>query len=170
MWGFDHNLIGEAAPEISGAVWFNLENLPASAQASARAGEPVPFSSLVGYVVLLDFWAYSSASCARTFPYLRHWWQTYHTQPFLIIGVHTPEFEFEKDPENLESAVLRFELDYPVVGDAEAVTWQAYNSKKRPRQIVVDQNGTIRFDHSGEGGYEQQEAAITSLLTPAATT
>lgn len=165
MWRlFDHNLLNERAPALSGPVWFNAENLPPAAAAKARAGENVPFADLAGYVVLVDFWTYSCAACGRSLPALREWWRKYHDQKFLVVGVHSPEFEFEKDPDNVEGAVLRFELDYPVVSDPDYATWRAYDGDVWPRQIIVDSHGIITYDHRGEGDHERQEALIISLL------
>lgn len=165
MWRlFDHNLIKERAPALSGPVWFNAENLPSAAAEKAKAGKPVNFAQLRGYVVLLVFWTYSSATCARMLPYMRDWWHKYHTQQFLLIGVHSPEFEFEKDPENVQGAVLRFEMDYPVVSDTDYDTWRAYDGSDWPRQILVDHLGIIRYDHKGEGAYHEQEALIATML------
>ena len=168
MWRlFDHNLIDERAAALSGPIWFNAESLPTSAAQKAKAGKPVDFAQLQGYVVLLNFWTYSCASCTRTFPAMRDWWRKYQTEKFLLIGVHSPEFEFEKDPENVQGAVLRFEMDYPVVSDTDYDTWQAYDGTVWPRQILIDHRGIIRHDHRGEGDYHEQEALITSMLEQA---
>ncbi|MEX1997946.1 MAG: redoxin family protein [Candidatus Andersenbacteria bacterium] len=166
MWRmFDRALTGERAPAVSGQIWFNDDGLSPEARARARAGKPLSFTEeLAGIITLIDFWDYSCVNCVRTLPYVKEWWRRYKQYNFLIIGVHTPEFEFGRDPDNVESAVLRFELAYPVVSDPEYVTWKRYGNNVWPRKLLVDHTGIIRYDHRGEGAYQETERGLQTLL------
>ena len=151
---------------MTGARWFNAEGLPEKARAAAAAGEPLRFGEeLAGSVVLVDFWDYSCVNCVRTLPYLKEWWDRYHEDGFVLLGVHTPEFEFGKDPKNVQAAIIQFALDYPIVSDPDYITWKDYDNDVWPRELLVDVNGVIQHDHRGEGGYEKTEAKIQELLT-----
>jgi cytochrome c biogenesis protein CcdA/thiol-disulfide isomerase/thioredoxin len=125
---------------------------------------PLTLDQLKGKVVLIDFWTYSCINCIRTFPYLRQWYDTYKDKGFIIIGVHTPEFEFEKDENNVKKAVQRFHLAYPIAMDNHYQTWQAFYNSYWPADYLIDQNGIIREIHFGEGAYLETENAIRSLL------
>ncbi|USN53074.1 MAG: cytochrome c biogenesis protein DipZ [Candidatus Nomurabacteria bacterium] len=139
------------APElIPGGEWFN--------------SDPLSLKELRGKVVLVDFWTYSCINCQRTLPYLRDWWEKYKDDGLVIIGVHTPEFEFEKDPDNVAKALRDYEIDYPVMQDNNFATWSAYKNRYWPRKYLVDQNGNIIYDHIGEGGYEETERQIQEAL------
>lgn len=139
------------APEIVGiSKWIN--------------SNPLNIPELHGKVVLIDFWTYSCINCIRTFPYLKNWYNKYKDKGFVIIGVHTPEFEFEKDPDNVEKAVKRFEILYPVPLDNHFETWQNYSNLYWPAHYLIDQNGIVRQVHFGEGSYMETENAIRSLL------
>lgn len=140
------------APEIiAGGQWFN--------------SEPVTIESLKGKVVLIDFWTYSCINCIRTLPYLRDWHEKYKDKGLVIIGVHTPEFEFEKDPENVEEAIKDFGLLYPIVQDNNYATWQAYSNRYWPAKYFIDKNGKVRSTHFGEGEYDESEKLIQELLS-----
>ena len=119
---------------------------------------------LRGKVVLVDFWTYSCINCVRTLPYLKEWYKKYKDQGLVIIGVHTPEFEFEKNVQNVKDAVNRFDIIYPVALDNEYKTWQNYNNRYWPAHYFIDQNGIVKEQHFGEGGYQETEAMIRSLL------
>ncbi len=166
MWHlFRRSWVGKTAPAITGTDWFNKAALPRSARNAILRGDPVGFAEeLAGYVVVLDFWDYSCITCINSFPYLQEWWRRYKHLNFLIIGVHTPEFEFARDPEKVENAILRFELFYPIVSDADYATWKRYNNDVWPRKLVVDPGGVIRHDRRGEGGYQEMEGNIQELL------
>jgi cytochrome c biogenesis protein CcdA/thiol-disulfide isomerase/thioredoxin len=125
---------------------------------------PLTLDQLKGKVVLIDFWTYSCINCIRTFPYIRRWYDTYKDKNFVIIGVHTPEFEFEKDENNVKKAVERFHLTYPIAMDNHYQIWQAFYNSYWPAHYLIDQNGIIREVHFGEGGYLETENAIRSLL------
>ncbi len=120
-------------------------------------------------VVLVDFWTYSCINCQRTLPYLNAWYDKYKDQGLEIIGVHTPEFEFEKEYDNVKKAVERFNINYPVVLDNDFSTWDAYGNRYWPRKYLVDIHGDIVYDHIGEGGYEETEQQIQALLEQRAT-
>jgi thiol-disulfide isomerase/thioredoxin len=126
--------------------------------------EPFTLADLKGKVVLVDFWTYSCINCIRTIPYLNAWYEKYADQGLVIVGVHTPEFEFEKDHANVEAAVEKFGIKYPVVQDNDRGTWQAYENRYWPRKYLVDDEGYIRYDHIGEGSYAETEKVIQSLL------
>lgn len=140
-----------AAPEfIAGGQWFN--------------SVPLTLKSLRGKVVLVDFWTYTCINCIRTLPYLRNWYAKYKDKGLVIIGVHTPEFEFEKSPQNVERAIRDFALEYPVMQDNNYATWNAYKNRYWPAKYLIDKNGKIRYTHFGEGEYDETEAAIQKLL------
>jgi thiol-disulfide isomerase/thioredoxin len=121
-------------------------------------------SDLKGKVVLVDFWTYSCINCIRTLPYLVDWNQKYSDKGLVIVGVHSPEFEFEKNIDNVKQAVARFGIKYPVLLDNDHQTWNAFQNSYWPRKYLVDSDGYIRYDHIGEGGYSETENAIKSLL------
>lgn len=121
-------------------------------------------SDLKGKVVLVDFWTYSCINCIRTLPYLVDWNQKYSDKGLVIVGVHSPEFEFEKNINNVKQAVARFGIKYPVLLDNDHETWNAFQNSYWPRKYLVDSDGYIRYDHIGEGGYAETENAIRSLL------
>src|SRR5918911_1262259 len=124
----------------------------------------ITLSSLKGKVVLVDFWTYSCINCIRTIPYLNDWNQKYSNNGLVIVGVHSPEFEFEKNYANVKNAVQRFGITYPVVLDSDHGTWNAYGNNYWPRFYLIDTQGYIRYDHIGEGSYDQIEKSIQSLL------
>src|SRR3989338_8691444 len=115
-------------------------------------------------VVLLDIWTYSCINCQRTLPYLKAWHEKYADKGLVIIGLHTPEFEFEKKYDNVLEAVKRFSIPYPVVLDNDYSTWTAYGNRYWPRKYLIDIDGFIVYDHIGEGGYEETENKIRELL------
>jgi cytochrome c biogenesis protein CcdA/thiol-disulfide isomerase/thioredoxin len=129
------------------------------------AGAPI---SLAGYrgknVVLLDFWTYSCINCQRTLPYLTSWYSKYKDQGLVVIGVHTPEFAFEHVKSNVADALVRFGIKYPVVLDNEYKTWNAYQNQFWPHEYVIDIDGFVTHDHSGEGEYDVTEKAIQAAL------
>ncbi|MFL6508184.1 MAG: thioredoxin family protein, partial [Nitrososphaeraceae archaeon] len=125
---------------------------------------PLTLSSLKGKVVLVDFWTYSCINCIRTIPYINDWNQKYADKGLVIVGVHSPEFEFEKNYDNVKAAVQRLGITYPVILDSDHGTWNAYGNQYWPRHYLIDNQGYIRDNHIGEGGYDQTEKAIQSLL------
>jgi thiol-disulfide isomerase/thioredoxin len=139
------------APEFTGiSTWLN--------------SEPLMMKDLKGKVVLVDFWTYSCINCIRTLPYVTKWYDTYKDQGFVVIGVHTPEFAFEKVTSNVETAIKRFGINYPVAQDNDFGTWNAYKNQYWPAEYLIDQNGQIVYEHFGEGNYDHTENAIRQLL------
>jgi len=125
---------------------------------------PLKLSDLRGKVVLVDFWTYSCINCIRTLPYLEKWYQTYHDQGLVIIGVNTPEFAFEHVPGNVAAAVRQFDITYPVALDNNYDTWNAYNNNSWPADYLIDRTGNIRYLATGEGDYPTTEQAIQQIL------
>lgn len=115
-------------------------------------------------VILLDFWTYSCINCQRTLPYLNSWYKKYRDSGLVIIGVHTPEFEFEKDYFNVKKATEKYGVMYPVVQDNDYATWRSYKNRYWPRKYLIDIDGFIVYDHIGEGAYVQTEQKIQELL------
>lgn len=143
--------VGDQAPDFIGITdWINSPGLTVE--------------QLKGKVVLVDFWTYSCINCVRTLPYLKKWYATYKDKGFVIIGIHTPEFEFEKNLDNVKEATKRFAIEYPVALDNKYGTWQNYNNQYWPAHYIIDQQGIIRYIHFGEGHYDDTENMIRSLL------
>jgi thiol-disulfide isomerase/thioredoxin len=117
-----------------------------------------------GKVVLYDIWTYSCINCIRTLPYITAWDDKYADQGLLIIGIHSPEFEFEKDPQNVQMAMEKHGITYPVVLDNDKETWKAFENRYWPRKYIADNEGYIRYDHIGEGAYKETEQVIQDLL------
>ena len=128
------------------------------------SNSPLTLSSLKGKVVLVDFWTYTCINCIRTIPYINDWNQKYADKGLIIVGVHSPEFDFEKSYDNVKAAVQKYGIKYPVLLDSDHGTWNAFGNQYWPRDYLIDAQGYIRHDHIGEGGYDQTEKAIQSLL------
>jgi cytochrome c biogenesis protein CcdA/thiol-disulfide isomerase/thioredoxin len=129
-------------------------------------GQPITFASFrEKKVVLVDFWTYSCINCQRTIPYLNAWYKKYANEGLEIIGIHTPEFSFEKVQSNVEAAVKSLGINYPVVLDNDYGTWNAFGNEYWPREYLIDMDGFIVHDHAGEGDYDETEQAIQKALT-----
>lgn len=128
---------------------------------------PLSNASLRGKVVLVDFWTYSCINCLRTLPYLKAWDEKYRSQGLVIIGVHTPEFAFEKEIRNVEQATRDLGIRYPVAIDNQYAIWKAYQNRYWPAHYLIDAQGRIRHQHSGEGAYQETEQMIQTLLKEA---
>lgn len=115
-------------------------------------------------VVLYDIWTYSCINCQRTLPYISAWNEKYSDQGLIIIGIHSPEFEFEKDIKNVETAVKKFGIKYPVILDNDKKIWDSFENRYWPRKYIADDQGYIRYDHIGEGAYDETERVIQQLL------
>ena len=122
-------------------------------------------TDLKGKVVLVHFWTYTCINCKHTIPHLNEWYKKYADEDFTIIGVHSPEFDFEKDIGNVKEAVKDYDIEYPVIQDNNYGTWNAYGNQYWPRDYLIDTQGFIRYNHIGEGDYDQTEKAIQSLLS-----
>lgn len=128
-------------------------------------GLPITLSQYVGKkVILLDIMTYSCINCIRTFPYLVDWYKKYEDKGLVIIGIHTPEFDFEKNIDNVTAAMKKYGITFPVVLDNDYGTWTAYGNLYWPRKYLIDIDGFIRADHIGEGGYDETEKMIQDLL------
>lgn len=139
------------APPIAGIeTWIN--------------SQPLQWSVLKGKVVLLDFWTYSCINCIRTLPYLKRWYEQYHNRGLVIIGIHAPEFDFEKKVENVANAVKNYGIHYPVALDNSFVTWQNFSNHFWPAHYLVNPQGQVVYEHLGEGDYEVMENNIRFLL------
>jgi cytochrome c biogenesis protein CcdA/thiol-disulfide isomerase/thioredoxin len=143
-----------AKPDLSGATaWIN--------------SQPLTFDSLHGKVVLVDFWTYSCINCLRTLPYIKAWNEKYKDSGLVIIGVHTPEFPFEKDEANVRKAVKDLGITYPVPMDNNYKIWRSFNNEYWPADYFIDATGAVRFHHFGEGAYDESEKQIRTLLEEA---
>jgi thiol-disulfide isomerase/thioredoxin len=140
------------SPELTGIVGY------------INADEGIKISDFKGKVVLIDFWTYTCINCIRTLPFLTAWDERYRDKGLVIIGVHTPEFEFEKNIENVKDAVNKYGIKYRVIQDNDYHTWRAFKNRYWPRKYLIDSEGYIRYDHIGEGGYAETEEKIQELL------
>jgi cytochrome c biogenesis protein CcdA/thiol-disulfide isomerase/thioredoxin len=148
-------VLGAAGEFTDTQQWFNTPG-----------GEPLAIDELnaEGKVVLIDFWTYTCINCLRTLPYLKAWDEEYRDDGLVIVGVHSPEFPFEREAGNVARAIDENGLRYPVVQDNELATWDSFQNQFWPAKYLIDTNGRIRYSHFGEGDYEQTERAIRSLL------
>lgn len=143
------------APELTGITnWLNTD-------------KPLTIKGLKGKVVLVDFWTYTCINCIRTLPHVTAWYDKYKDDGFVVIGVHTPEFEFEKETKNVEDAIKTYNIHYPVAQDNNYATWRAYSNQYWPAEYLIDANGIVRRTHFGEGDYDVTEKAIQELLKEA---
>jgi cytochrome c biogenesis protein CcdA/thiol-disulfide isomerase/thioredoxin len=141
----------QTLPDLSGALaWLN--------------SPPLNRDDLKGKVVLIDFWTYSCINCLRTLPYVRAWAEKYKDGGLVVIGVHTPEFAFEKDPDNVRRAVRELNVSYPVALDNDYKIWKAFSNSYWPADYLIDSAGKIRYHHFGEGKYDESERQIQELL------
>jgi cytochrome c biogenesis protein CcdA/thiol-disulfide isomerase/thioredoxin len=149
-------VLGAAPDFVGNQRWFNTAN-----------GEPLSLRDLRGKVVLVDFWTYTCINCIRTLPYLKAWDREYADKGLVIVGVHTPEFSFERDAGNVAAAIRREGLRYPVAQDNDFATWEAYGNRYWPAKYLIDANGQVRYTHFGEGEYDTTERNIRTLLDEA---
>ena len=126
--------------------------------------KPLTISQLKGNVVLIDFWTYTCINCIQTLPYITKWYDRYKDKGFVVIGIHTPEFPFEKNTDNVQKAIKQYNIQYPVAQDNDYKTWNAYGNQYWPAFYLIDKKGTIRYQHFGEGDYDKTEAQIQHLL------
>jgi thiol-disulfide isomerase/thioredoxin len=142
---------GDPAPELEGiTAWFNAE--------------PFTMASKRGGVVWLDVWTYSCINCIRSLPFVQAIHERYAASGLTVLGLHSPEFRFERDEDNVRAAVERFGLTYPVALDADMATWSALGNRFWPRVYLIGADGTVRFDRIGEGGHEELESQLRTLL------
>ena len=150
----NHNVggtVGDFAPEFGGSdAWIN--------------GGPLKMDELRGQVVLIDFWTYTCINCIRTFPFLKQLNSRYADDGLVIVGIHTPEFEFEKVYENVIEATQTNNLSWTIAQDNKFVTWRSYNNRFWPAKYLIDKDGIVRYTHFGVGGYAETESKIRELL------
>jgi thiol-disulfide isomerase/thioredoxin len=139
-----------AAPLTGATQWLN--------------SPPISSEMLRGKVVLVDFWTYSCSNCLNALPHVKAWDEKYREQGLVVIGVHTPEFDTEKNLQNVEQAIKRLGVTYPVAMDNQFVIWNAYENKYWPAQYLIDSQGQLRYQHYGEGAYQEIESKIQALL------
>ena len=147
--------VGErvGAPEFTGIdAWIN--------------SPPLSLPALHGKVALIDFWTFSCVNCVRTIPHLQQLYNAYRDRGFVIVGVHSPEFDFEKVLPNITAAVRRLGVTWPVAVDSEMATWNAYSNNAWPAEYLLDQQGRVAYVNLGEGNYDATDAAVASLLLP----
>lgn len=125
---------------------------------------PLSIAKLRGNVILIQFWTFACINCQLTLPYITKWHQQYKSQGLKVIGIHTPEFAFERDINNIKRALKQHQINYPVPVDNEYKTWNAYNNQYWPHLFLADRQGVIRYDHIGEGAYDRTEETIRQLL------
>ena len=142
---------GLPAPEISSGQWIN--------------SEPLTLKSLHGRVVLIEFWTFACYNCRNTLPSLKKWDAQYRDKGLTIIGVHTPELDFERDIDQLRREVAGLGINYPVVTDQDYSTWKAYGVEAWPTLFLLDKQGRVRWTHVGEGYYDETEQVIQKLLS-----
>jgi cytochrome c biogenesis protein CcdA/thiol-disulfide isomerase/thioredoxin len=155
----DLPVLGVAPEFVGNEQWFNTPG-----------DKPLTLSGLRGRVVLVDFWTYSCINCIRTLPYLKAWDAKYRKDGLTIVGVHTPEFPFEREASNVETAISENGIRYPVVQDNEQATWNAYGNQYWPAEYFIDAQGRVRYVHFGEGEYGEKEKVIRDLLAEAGKT
>ncbi|MET0709989.1 MAG: thioredoxin family protein [Tardiphaga sp.] len=163
-------LTGAAAPGL-GAETAPMQTAAAQGTAPNFTGlgnwynsAPLSMAGLRGKVVLVNFWTYGCVNCVNTLPHVTELYAKYKNQGFVVVGIHTPEFPFEKSAGNVQAALKRHGITYPVAQDNESKTWNAYGNRYWPAQYIVDQNGTIVYQHDGEGEYEKIDRTVQQLL------
>ena len=141
---------GGAAPELTGGKWIN--------------SKPLTLAELKGRVVYLEFWTFGCSNCINTLPTVKRFDATYRDKGLTVIGIETPEFDYEKDFNNLSAAVKKRGIEYPVLTDNESKNWEAYRVNAWPTIVIIDKQGVERYRHIGEGAYAEQERVIKELL------
>jgi len=139
-----------AAPELATGNWIN--------------SGPLQLKDLRGRVVLIEFWTFGCYNCRNTLPIVKSWDDRYRDKGLTVIGVHSPEFDYEKKVENLRDEVASLDIRYPVVTDNDYLTWDAYKVAAWPTMFLLDKQGRIRWKHVGEGDYDDAERLIQKLL------
>jgi alkyl hydroperoxide reductase subunit AhpC len=146
----DNDVLNALAPELAQGKWIN--------------SEPLTLSNLRGKVVLIEFWTFGCWNCTNTFPSVKKWYEKYKDQGFVVIGVHSPEFEREKVFTNVQAKVKDLGITYPVVTDNDFNTWRRYDNHYWPTMYLIDKKGIVRYVHIGEGEYQTTEDMIVALL------
>jgi thiol-disulfide isomerase/thioredoxin len=168
-------LIAVTVPGISGEVQRDPSTASTVASAQNTApnftgisnwfnSAPLSIADLRGKVVLVDFWTFGCVNCVNTLPHVTELYAKYRDRGLVVVGVHTPEFPFERSASNVQAALKRHGINYPVAQDNDSQTWNAWHNQYWPAQYIVDQNGKIVYQHDGEGQYEQIDRTIARLL------
>lgn len=139
------------APDFANDTWIN--------------SQPLRLADLRGKVVLVEFWTFGCINCQRVEPYLNDWYSNYKGDDFELVGVHYPEFQYERDVDAVQAYTLQNNIYYPVAIDNQALTWRAYQQRYWPTRYLLDKNGVIRYKHIGEGAYAETESLIQLLMT-----
>jgi thiol-disulfide isomerase/thioredoxin len=139
-----------AAPDIHGSPWFN--------------SAPLTLSKLKGKVVLVEFWTHGCYNCRNVEPYVKQWYNHYHNDGFTVVGVHTPEFDYEREAANVQGYIKSHDITYPVVMDNDFAIWRRYQNRYWPAMYLLDRQGRMRYLKIGEGGYAETEQQIKALL------
>ena len=165
-------LVSTALPAVSGEAPRDLNAPVAVAAVQGTAPKwfnsaPLNIADLRGKVVLVDFWTYGCVNCVNTLPHVTALYEKYKDRGLVVVGVHTPEFPFERSASNVQAAMKRHGITYPVAQDNDSQTWNAYRNQYWPAQYIVDQSGKIVFQHAGEGQYEEIDRTIARLLNAA---
>jgi thiol-disulfide isomerase/thioredoxin len=171
-------LAGPAIPGVAGEMTRVQETPVAVAAAQATAPDfvglgnwfnsaPLKLADLRGKVVLVNFWTYGCVNCVNTLPHVTRLYAKYRDRGLVVVGIHTPEFPFERSASNVQTALKRHGITYPVAQDNDSRTWNAYRNRYWPAQYIVDQNGRIVFQHDGEGQYEEIDRTVARLLNAA---
>ena len=142
--------IGMKAPDVANRIWLN--------------SEPRSIQDLRGKVVMVEFWTFGCYNCRNVEPYVKAWYQKYHSQGLEVIGVHSPEFKYEHNVESVKRYLGEHEIRYPVAIDNDFSTWNRYGNRYWPAMYLIDKNGVMRYVRVGEGGYQETEQVIQSLL------
>jgi thiol-disulfide isomerase/thioredoxin len=172
------SLAGSAVPAFCGntaratATPFNVAATQATAPDFVGLGNwfnsaPLKLADLRGKVVLVNFWTYGCVNCVNTLPHVTRLYAKYRDRGLVVVGIHTPEFPFERSASNVQTALKRHGITYPVAQDNDSQTWNAYRNRYWPAQYIVDQNGKIVFQHDGEGQYEEIDRTVARLLNAA---
>jgi thiol-disulfide isomerase/thioredoxin len=146
-------LAATPAPDIKGAPWFN--------------SEPLSLEQLKGKVVLVEFWTYGCYNCRNVEPYIKQWYERYQSRGLTVVAVHTPEFDSERQPENVQRYITGKNIRYPVVMDNDFSIWKRYGNRYWPTMYLVDRQGRLVYKQIGEGNYDATERQIKALLDTA---
>ena len=159
-------LIGLAVIAILGALAYALTQKPQAPAATFTTldGKSLSLEQLRGKVVLVNFWTYGCVNCVNTLPHVTQLYAKYKDKGFVIVGVHTPEFPFERSTGNVQAALKRHGITYPVAQDNSSATWNAWRNQYWPAQYIVDQSGRIVYSHAGEGAYDEIDRTVGKLL------
>jgi cytochrome c biogenesis protein CcdA/thiol-disulfide isomerase/thioredoxin len=176
-FGLDHGILTKISAASTNALESGLiarlesKRLPTAQGLPALPGAadwvntpPLTAAALHGHVLLVDFWTYSCINCLRSLPYVEAWAERYRPLGLIVLGIHTPEFAFERERGNVAKAIRDLGIDYPVALDNEYAVWNAFHNEYWPAHYLIDRNGAIRYHHFGEGAYDETEAAIRGLL------